>query len=158
MARPLLLRAPMLIQRRSWIFVLASLAACSSTSLTDLASEHRAQTGSAYRACGTFKINDGTRCPSQLGAQEECMADAFAKRVPAEMPVESYTIEGDPLPQVWFVDIRDGVPILTVITDQSEDDYSNGDDFSRRECKRMPSTLGGCARLGQEDCATVETR
>lgn len=125
MSRRLLTGAPMLFERRSLLLVLAGLAACSSTSLTDLASEHRARTGTAYRACGTFTINDGTRCPSQLGAEEACMADAFAKRVPAEMPVESYTVEGDPLPQVWFVDVRDGVPILTVITDQSEDDYSD---------------------------------
>lgn len=84
------------------------------------------------------------------------MADAFAKRIPSEMPVQSFTIEGDPLPQVWFVDVRGGVPILTVITDQSEDDCRTAPtsrDASTSACRRRSERARASASIN-----TVETR
>ena len=134
----------------------AFLAGCSS-SLSSVVDEHREATGHDYIQCGTIQRNN--ECPSELSPPEKCLLDAFASCQAAEAAVDQVTVEGDPIPEHWFVDPQsDGSCVVTRFTDSSEDEFK-GDypDLQEFACidLHVSDAAEGCVLMFPGGCEDV---
>lgn len=141
--------------------LLAYAGACSDGPDFDaIVDDHRDRVAGELRDCGELERDQS--CAESLGAVEQCFADAFAACDPAEMRLVDFTVEGDALTSVRFVEpASDGRCEIVELTDHSADEFK-GDygDVVPMTCTSAvglafdPGT-GTCARLSLDDCAIV---
>lgn len=122
--------------------------------------DHRDELDVAISDCGTLQPDDD--CAERLTAAEQCFVDAFAACEPAELRIDSSTVEGDPIPRVLFVEptTNDGCEVVE-FTDNSADEFK-GDygDVTQSACTSavamsFDASAGTCARIVVDGCETV---
>lgn len=148
------LATPVLTMRFRHLLPLAclGLVACG-TSLADIVRQHRAQSGLAYRDCGVVDRSN-LECPHSLSLAEQCMRDAFTHCDPAEAAITQYSVEGDPVPEHWFIEPTAGGCRVVRFTDSSQDAFK-GDyaDLERFDCQFLPAPADpSCPYLTPSGC------